>query len=115
METLGLTLPAVIQPAKQDAPVGTPDEDDPSNWCWSVPDQARIECAATVDGEVEIEQISPLGESENQRIWVTRGNAVQLARHILFATGFKSVLIATAGAGGYRDLEDGALPEHFEH
>jgi hypothetical protein len=114
METLGVTLPAVMGPAKQDAPAATSEEDH-SNWCWSVPHQARIECAATVDGEVEIEQINPLGVSDNQRIWVSRGNAVQLARNILFATGFKGILIATTdGGGGYRDVEDGDLPKHFE-
>jgi hypothetical protein len=106
------TLPAVIPPAKKDEPAATP-ADDPSNWCWSVPDQARIECSATVGGEIEIEQINPLGDSENQRIFVTRGNAVQLARHILYVAGFKSVLIATYVTGGYCDVEDGDLPEHF--
>jgi hypothetical protein len=39
---------------------------------------------------------------------------VRLARCILWAAGFKSVLIATGdGGGGYRDIEDGDLPEHF--
>ena|SRR6516165_10286726 len=40
--------------------------------------------------------------------------APRLARCILWATGFKSALIATGdGGGGYCDVEDGALPEHF--
>jgi hypothetical protein len=47
-------------------------------------------------------------------VFVTRGNAVQLARNILFAAGFKGVLIATCVGGGYADVEDGDLPEHFE-
>jgi hypothetical protein len=69
---------------------------------------------ATTDGEIEIEQISPLGDSNDRRVFVTRGNAVQLARNILFAAGFKGVLIATCVGGGYADVEDGDLPEHFE-
>jgi hypothetical protein len=36
-----------------------------------------------------------------------RSNAVRLARCILWAAGFKSVLIATGdGSGGYCDVED---------
>jgi hypothetical protein len=106
------TLPAVLPPPKKDEPEAAA-EDDQSDWCWSIPQQSRIECSANVDGEVEIEQISPLGDSDNQRIFVTRGNAVRLARHVLFAAGFKAILIATHERGGYCDLEDGDLPERF--
>jgi hypothetical protein len=107
-------LPAVIQPAKKDGSAGTA-EDDSSNWCWSVPYQARIECSATNDDEIEIEEISDLDESENVRIVLARSNAVRLARSILYAAGFRSILIATGAKGGYCDVEDGGLPEHFEH
>jgi hypothetical protein len=82
--------------------------------CWVVPFQPRIECWATNEDEIEIEQISPIHEDENIRIDVARSNAVRLARCILWAAGFNSVLIATSdGGGGYRDVEDGDLPEHF--
>jgi hypothetical protein len=108
-ETQRATLPAVIPPKPKDAPEAPPDD-----FCWSVPHQNRIECSPTMDDEIEIEQLSPLGESENTRIFVTRSNAVQLARSILYAAGFKGVLIATTdGGGGYSDVEDGGLPEHF--
>jgi hypothetical protein len=100
------TLPAVIQPAEKDAPAATP-EAEPSNWYWSVPRQDEIACMATTDGEIEIEQ-------NDRRVFVTRGNAVLLARNILYAAGFKGVLIATCVGGGYADVEDGDLPEHFE-
>jgi hypothetical protein len=101
-------LPAVTEPPEKDAPAASED------YCWVVPFQPRIECSLTNDDEIEIEQISPIHEDENIRIDVARSNAVRLARCILWAAGFKSVLIATGdGGGGYRDIEDGALPEHF--
>jgi hypothetical protein len=78
---------------------------------WGIPSQDRIECSATNDDEIEIEQISPVHPDENVRIHVARSNAVRLARSVLFAAGFKSVLIATADGGGLCDLEDGAVPE----
>jgi hypothetical protein len=106
-------LPAVIEPAEKDAPA-SPAADDSADYCWAVPSQASIECSPTNDDEIEIEQISPVHEDENVRIHVARSNAVRLARCILWAAGFKSVLIATGdGGGGYRDVEDGDLPEHF--
>jgi hypothetical protein len=105
-------LPA-DQPKPNDAPAAT-SEDDSADRCWAVPFQAHIECSLTNDDEIEIEQISPVHEDENIRIDVARSNAVRLARCILWAAGFKSVLIATGdGGGGYRDVEDGGLPEHF--
>jgi YHS domain-containing protein len=104
------TLPAVIPPEPKDAPQATPDD-----YCWVVPFQPRIECSRTNDDEVEIEQLSPFHPDENVRIHVARSNAVRLARCILWATGFKGVLIAsTDGGGGYSDVEDGGLPEHFD-
>jgi hypothetical protein len=103
-------LPAVLDLAKlKDAPAAIGED-----YCWVVPFQPRIECSLTNDVEIEIEQISPIHEDENIRIDVARSNAVRLARCILWAAGFKSVLIATGdGGGGYRDIEDGDLPEHF--
>jgi hypothetical protein len=103
-------LPAVLdRPKLQDAPAAIGED-----YCWVVPFQPRIECSRTNDDEVEIEQFSPIHSDENVRIHVARSNAVWLARCILWAAGFKSVLIATGdGGGGYRDVEDGDLPEHF--
>jgi hypothetical protein len=37
----------------------------------------------------------------------------QLARRILWTTGFKSALIATYESDGSCDVEDSDLPEHF--
>jgi hypothetical protein len=98
-------VPDSPQPKPAPAPIG-------EDRCWVVPFQPRIECSATHDDEVEIEQISSIHSDENVRIHVARSNAVRLARNILFAAGFKSVLIATLdGVGGYSDVEDGDLPE----
>jgi hypothetical protein len=104
-ETLRTNLPAVIEPK--------PKSEDGGGLCWAVPHQRRIECWATNDDEIEIEEYSERGESDNVRICVARCNAVRLARSILYATGFKGVLIATGAKGGYCDVEDGGLPEHF--
>lgn len=83
--------------------------------CWAIPAQSRIECSATNDDEVEIEEFSDLDESENSRIVVCRGNAVRLARCILFAAGFPNISISTLAKGGYHDVEDGALSEQFRY
>ena len=108
------SLPAAVEEPKPKAAPAAIGEDDSADYCWAVPSQARIECSLTVDDTLEIEQISPIHEDENIRIDVARSNAVRLARCILWAAGFKSVLIATGdGGGGYRDIEDGDLPEHF--
>jgi len=108
------SLPAVVdQPKPKDEPADTA-EDDSTDYCSAVPFQARIECWATNEDEIEIEEINPIHEDENIRIHVARSNAVRLARCILWAAGFKSVLIATGeGGGGYSDIEDGSLPEQF--
>jgi hypothetical protein len=99
-----------VQEPKPKAAPGAIGED----YCWVVPFQPRIECSQTNDDEIEIEQISPVHDDENIRICVARSNAVRLARCILWAAGFKSALIATGdGGGGYRDVEDGDLPEQF--
>ena len=63
---------------------------DSADYCWAVPSQARIECWATNEDKIEIEQTSPVHEDENIRIDVARSNAVRLARCILWAAGFKS-------------------------
>ena len=108
------SLSAAVEESKPKAAPAATGEDDSADYCWAVPSQARIECWATNGDEIEIEQISPVHEDENIRIDVARSNAVRLARCILWAAGFKSVLIATGdGGGGYRDIEDGDLPEHF--
>jgi hypothetical protein len=108
------SLSAAVEESKPKAAPAATGEDDSADYCWAVPSQARIECWATNEDEIEIEQISPIHEDENIRIDVARSNAVRLARCILWAAGFKSVLIATGdGGGGYRDIEDGDLPEHF--
>ena len=108
------SLPAPLEePKPKDASAAT-GEDDSADYCWAVPSQTRIECSQTNDDEIEIEQISPVHEDENIRIDVARSNAVRLARCILWAAGFKSVLIATGdGGGGYTDIKDGNLPEQF--
>jgi hypothetical protein len=104
------SLLAAVQEPKPKAAPGAIGED----YCWVVPFQPRIECSQTNDDEIEIEQISPVHDDENIRICVARSNAVRLARCILWAAGFKSALIATGdGGGGYRDVEDGDLPEQF--
>jgi hypothetical protein len=103
------TLPVPPEPK----PAPEPPSDD-IGWYWSLPYQARIEVARTTADEIEIEEHSPVHPDENSRIIIARSNAVRLARCILFAAGFQSVLIARRGKGGYSDLEDGSLPEHFE-
>jgi hypothetical protein len=108
--TTALNLPALTESATTESESAATDE----GWCWAVPRQARIECSATTDHEIEIEEYSDLDESENVRICVARTNAVRLARCILYATGFKSILIATGVEGGWSDVEDGNLPEHFD-
>ena len=79
------------------------------DFCWKIAHQDEIVVSATTNGEIELEQ-----RSEDTRIFVTRSNAVHLARCILYATGFGSVLIATGAGGGWCDVDDGDLPEHFE-
>jgi hypothetical protein len=75
---------------------------------WSIPSQAAIECAALPDGGVEIIQ------ERGQRIEVAAGNAVQLARLILYAAGFNGIGIYTYEGGGCVDVEDGQLAANFE-
>jgi hypothetical protein len=105
-------LPAVVgPPAPKTEPASASGD---IGWCWSVPYQACIEVARITAHEIEIEQLSPIHEDENVRIVLARSNAVRLARNILFAAGFKSVNLAVGGKGGYCDLEDGSLPEHFD-
>lgn len=96
---------------------GEDPEDQPENegdYYWFVPAQDRIEVMGTKEGTVEIHQISPLGNSEDVRIDVAQANCVRLARMILWAAGFKVVLIAQGGPGGWTDLDDGAVPARDE-
>jgi hypothetical protein len=84
------SLSAAVEESKPKAAPAATGEDDSADYCWAVPSQARIECWATNEDEIEIEQTSPVHEDENIRIDVARSNAVRLARCILWAAGFKS-------------------------
>ncbi len=92
---------------------GTPPvEANTKHLCWIVPRQDEVVVFSTFEGTIEIEQKSPLGQSEDQRIVIVTSNAVQVARMILWAAGWRSILIATGDDGrGYRDLEDGDLAD----
>lgn len=82
---------------------------------WGIPPQREIRVSTISDGDIEIEEISPLGSDEDARIVVNVSNAVRMARSILYAAGFQGILIATTdGGGGYRDLDDGAEAWQFE-
>jgi len=78
--------------------------------CWSIEPQAEVCVLAVNDGSIEIEQKSPMGKDDDQRIFVAAQNAVRLARMILFAAGFKNIVIATGMGGGFVDIEDGYEP-----
>lgn len=82
--------------------------------CWAIPAQERIEVLATNDGEIELNQISSMGPDEDQRIIVSRRNAVTLSYQIMWAAGFTGVSFATGGRGGYVDINPGCLPEDLE-
>lgn len=78
--------------------------------CWSIEPQAEVRVWAVNDGSIEIEQKSPMGEEDDQRIFVAAPNAVRLARMILYAAGFDNIVIATGNGGGFVDIEDGYGP-----
>jgi hypothetical protein len=87
-------------------------QDEEKDFRWAIPHQARIECAMTTDGEIEIWQEGQHGSDDADRIHVARGNAVALARIILWAAGFKSIgIFAYVKGGGCVDLEDGDTPD----
>jgi hypothetical protein len=91
---------------------GPPVEANSKHLCWIVPRQDEVIVFSTFEGTIEIEQKSPLGQAEDQRVIIVTSNAVQVARMILWAAGWRSILIATGDDGrGYRDLEDGDLAD----
>ena len=90
-------------------------EDDEFGACYVIPHQARIECSLTTDGQVEISQEGHLGPEEGDRVHVALGNAVALARCILYAAGFRNVCISTFVRGGYEDVEDGDTANLFDY
>jgi hypothetical protein len=86
---------------------------DETDFVWVIPSQLEITTRALTNGGVEIWQDGQFGADEAVTIHVAAHNAVQLARSILWAAGFKTVLIATGGAGGWSDVEDGDTPDNF--
>ncbi len=76
---------------------------------WTIPSQAATECRATESGSVDIWQEG----RDDAVISVAAGNAVMLARHILYAAGFRSVGIYTHTPKGNVDIEDGDLAGTF--
>lgn len=83
------------------------------NYYWHIPHQARIECRALTDGGVEVWQEGQNGSSEEVTIHVAAANVVMLARHLLYAAGFKSIGIYTHERGGNVDIEDGHLASNY--
>ena len=94
--------------AVQTTATETPDDDD-DTYYWELPARDKIEFHPTKENVIEIYQRSPVGESEDTRIDVHFSDAVGFARRVLWAAGFKTVLIATGDIGGYVDLEDGSV------
>lgn len=94
--------------------VQEPEPDDDENAVWGIEAQAEIEISRLPGGSVLIhEPPGPGTQAEGERIVVTAGNAVAFARRVLWAAGFKGVLIATSAGGGYCDLEDGDTAGEF--
>jgi hypothetical protein len=87
--------------------------DDESDFVWAIDAQEEITTRALANGGVEIWQDGQHGPDDAVTIHVAAHNAVQLARNILYAAGFKSALIATGAAGGWSDVEDGDTPADF--
>jgi hypothetical protein len=81
--------------------------------CWVVPRQHEIVVRPLSDGRISIEQEGQHGSAADDGgiIEVTATNVVGLARRILWAAGFETVLIAVGNGGGWSDLEDGDKPE----
>ena len=94
-----------MAPLEDEAPEDEADDD--LEGYWSLPPRDEIETRATTARTVEILQISPRGESENQRIDVPNDSAVAVARMILWAAGFHNAHISTCTAEGFVDLDDG--------
>jgi hypothetical protein len=79
---------------------------------WSIPRQYAIECRTKPDGAVEIWQEGQHAD-QDVSILVAAGNIVQLARHLLYAAGFRTIGIYTHEKGGNVDVEDGHLASNF--
>jgi hypothetical protein len=90
-----------------------PEEDPNMQQYWHIPHQAGIECRALTNGGVEIWQEGQHGANEDVIIHVAAGNVVMLARHLLYAAGFRSIGIYTYEKGGNVDVEDGHLASNF--
>lgn len=94
--------------------LGMNDDDAEREFYWAIPRQYAIECRALPGGDVEIWQEGQHGDDDAHIIHVAAGNAVMLARHLLYAAGFKSITIATYVPGeGMEDVEDGSLAATF--
>lgn len=85
-------------------------EEQSEPFCGIIPRQAEITVEEMRDGNIRIEQEDERG-GDNTIVVLSRMNAVQFARMVLWAAGFKHVVIATRAQGGFVDLEDGDLPE----
>ena len=79
---------------------------------WSVPAQTAIECRARENGSVELWQGTNEADAGDV-ICIAAGNAVMLARHILYAAGFVAVGIYTHTRSGNVDIADGDLAGSF--
>lgn len=80
---------------------------------WGVPSQRAIEAREAAGGAVELWQECQSGSEEGFIINIAAGNAVAVARSVLYAAGFKNILIATLEKGGYVDVDDGQLAANF--
>jgi hypothetical protein len=89
-------------------------DDDDDGTYWPIPSQAEIRCKKDESGGVEIWQEGQHGPEEDSVILVAAGNAVMLARHILYAAGFPNVSIYVHTKGGCVDIEDGDTAAAFK-
>lgn len=89
---------------------------EPTEWEGCISRQAETWVKTIKEGNdfnVEVVQESNAAEG-SERIYVTAANAVELARSILWAAGFRAVGIYAVVAGGHADIEDGARAYQFE-
>lgn len=94
--------------------LGMNDDETEREFYWAIPRQHAIECRALAGGDVEIWQEGQHGDDDASIVRVAAGNVVMLARHLLYAAGFKSITIATHVPGeGMEDVEDGSLAATF--
>jgi hypothetical protein len=92
----------------EDEVAGTDDE--PTS--WGIERQLEIIVRSCTDGSINIEQEGDHGSAHEDGgiVMVAQSNAVALARRILWAAGFKGILISKTTGGGYEDLNDGDTP-----